>query len=132
MAKMSLEDLRKLRDTKKQAMEMRDTLNKDAQIIVGMGTSGIAAGAKKTLDALSALLVEKGLTNVSLRQAGSIGLDHAEPVIEVRVPGMPDTIYGKVSPEVAKEIVEKHIIGKELVNAHVYDRPAVDIVGKKA
>ena len=132
MAKMSLEDLRKLRENQKQAMEMRDTLNKDAQIIVGMGTSGIAAGAKKTLEALFALLAEHGLTNVSLRQAGSIGLDHAEPVVEVRVPGMPDTIYGKVSPEVAKQIVLKHIIGKELVSEHVYDRPAVDIVNKKA
>lgn len=132
MAKMSLEDLRKLRENQKQAMEMRDTLNKTAQVIVGMGTSGIAAGAKKTLDALSALLVEHGLTTVSLRQAGSIGLDHAEPVVEVRVPGMPDTIYGKVSPEVAKLIVLKHIIGKELVSDHVYDRPAVDIVNKKA
>jgi NADP-reducing hydrogenase subunit HndB len=113
-------------------MEMRDTLNKDAQIIVGMGTSGIAAGAKKTLDALSALLSQHGLTNVSLRQAGSIGLDHAEPVVEVIVPGMPATIYGRVNPDVAKLIVEKHVIGKELVNDHVYDRPAVDIVGKKA
>jgi NADP-reducing hydrogenase subunit HndB len=132
MAKMSLEDLRKLRDSQKQAMEMRDTLNKTAQIIVGMGTSGIAAGAKKTLDALSQLLVEHNLTQVSLRQAGSIGLDHAEPVVEVRVPGMPDTIYGRVNPDVARLIVTKHVIGGELVSDHVFDRPAIDIVSGKA
>lgn len=131
MAKITLDQLRKLRDDKRSAMEMRDTLNKNTQIIIGMGTSGIAAGAKDVLAAFAKELEKRGLTNVSLRQAGSIGLDHAEPVVEVRMEGMPDTIYGKVNAEIAARIVEKHIIGKELVNEHVFDRPAVDIVEKK-
>lgn len=128
MAKMTLEELRKLRNDKKTAIDMRDTANKDAQIIVGMGTSGIAAGAKLALDAFAKELERRGLTNVSLRQAGSLGLDHAEPTVEVRVPGMPDIVYGKVTAEVAAKIVEKHIVGKELVSEHVYDKPAKDIV----
>jgi NADP-reducing hydrogenase subunit HndB len=128
MAKMTLEELRKLRNEKKTAIDMRDTANKDAQIIVGMGTSGIAAGAKLALDAFAKELEKRGLTNVSLRQAGSLGLDHAEPTVEVRVPGMPDIIYGKVSAEVAVMIIDKHIVGKELVSEHVYDKPAKDIV----
>jgi NADP-reducing hydrogenase subunit HndB len=128
MAKMTLEELRKLRNEKKTAIDMRDTANKDAQIIVGMGTSGIAAGAKMALDAFAKELEKRGLTNVSLRQAGSLGLDHAEPTVEVRVPGMPDIVYGKVTAEVALKIVEKHIVGKELVSEHVYDKPAKDIV----
>ncbi|NLG02190.1 MAG: (2Fe-2S) ferredoxin domain-containing protein, partial [Lentisphaerae bacterium] len=44
MAKLTLNDLRKLRDQKQKAIEKRDPSNKDAQIIVGMGTCGIAAG----------------------------------------------------------------------------------------
>ena len=128
MAKMTLDDLRKLRNEKKTAIDMRDTGNKDAQIIVGMGTSGIAAGAKAALDAFASELEKRGLTNVSLRQAGSLGLDHAEPTVEVRVPGMPDIVYGKVTAEVAKQIVDKHIVGKELVSEHVFDKPAKDIV----
>jgi len=128
MAKMTLEDLRKLRETKKTAMDMRETGNKTIQVIIGMGTSGIAAGAKDTLQAFSAELLAKNLTEVSLRQAGSLGLDYAEPTVEVRVPGMPDTVYGKVNAEVAKQIVQTHIIGKELVSGHVYDKPAKDIV----
>jgi len=107
---------------------MRDTTNKTAQVIVGMGTSGIAAGAKDTLSALSKVLEEQGLTWVSLRQSGSIGLDYAEPVVEVRVPGMPDIIYGKVTPGVARDIVLKHIVGGQLVDDHVFDRPAIDIL----
>ena len=128
MAKMTLEDLRKLREDKKTAMEMRDTGNKTIQVIIGMGTSGIAAGAKATLKAFSEELLAQGLTEVSLRQAGSLGLDYAEPTVEVHVPGMPDTVYGKVTAEVAKQIVLKHILGKELVSGHVYDKPGKDIV----
>lgn len=128
MAKMTLDDLRKLREDKKTAMDMRDTGNKTTQVIIGIGTSGIAAGAKETLKAFSDELLAQKLTEVSLRQAGSLGLDYAEPTVEVRMPGMPDTVYGKVTAEVAKQIVLKHIMGKELVSGHVYDKPAKDIV----
>jgi len=132
MAKITLDQLRKLREEKRAGIEMRDTQNKTVQIIIGMGTSGIAAGAKEVLEAFSKELEARKLTYVSLRQAGSIGLDHAEPVVEVRKEGMPDIIYGKVNAQVAVQIIEKHILGGELVSEHVFDRPAVDIVDKKA
>ena len=128
MAKMTLEDLRKLRETKRRELDMRDAENKTIQIIVGMGTSGIAAGAKDTLAAFLDELEDQELTNVSLRQTGSLGLDHAEPTVEIRMPEMPDVIYGKVTPEVAAKIVRKHILGKTLINDHIFDRPAADIV----
>ena len=131
MAKMTLEDLRALRETKRRELDMRDTENKNIHIVVGMGTSGIAAGAKETLAAFLQELEEHDLSSVSLRQTGSLGLDHAEPTVEVRMPGMPDVIYGKVTPKVAERIVRKHILGHVLINDHIYDRPAADIVGDK-
>ncbi len=130
MAKMTLEDLRKLRNAKRQELEMRSPDNKDAQVIVSMGTSGIAAGAKDTLSAFVEELTNQGLTNVAVRQVGGMGLEHAEPTVEIRVPGMPNVIYGTVTAEVAHTIVRRHIMGKELVNEHIYDRPAADIVGE--
>ncbi len=131
MAKMSLEDLRKLREEKRRELDMRDADNKSVQVIVGMGTSGIAAGAKDTLTAFMNELERNGLTNVSLRQTGSLGLDHAEPTVEVRMADMPTVIYGKVTPKVASRIVRSHIINKSLVDEHVFDRPAADIVEGK-
>lgn len=128
MAKMTLEDLRKLRETKRQDMDMRSPDNKDVDIIVSMGTSGIAAGAKDTLKAFVEELEKRGLTNVAVRQVGGMGLDHAEPTVEVRMADMPQVIYGSVTPEVARTIVRRHIVGKKLVNKHIYDRPSADIV----
>jgi NADP-reducing hydrogenase subunit HndB len=128
MAKLTLDDLRKMRGEKQKAMELRDNSNKDVQVIVGMGTCGIAAGAKETFTTLVDTLAEKGLTNVLVRQTGCMGLCHSEPTVEVVVPGMPAIIYGHVDAATAKEIVEKHIIGKELVAAKILEKPSPDIV----
>ncbi len=131
MAKMSLEDLRKLRDSTQQEMKKRDTDGKTAQIIVGMGTCGIAAGAKATLDAFVKHLNEKGMGgDVIIRQTGCMGLCQNEPTVEVVMAGMPNIIYGRVDAKIAKEIVEKHLIKKELLNDQILDRPAVDILKK--
>jgi NADP-reducing hydrogenase subunit HndB len=129
MAKMSLEELRALRDSKKTDLKRRDVEGKEIQVIVGMGTCGIAAGAKGTLDAFLAALDENKLVDqVVVRQTGCMGLCHSEPTVEVVVPGMPAVIYGRVDGAVAKEIVKKHLVGKELLDNHILDRPAADIV----
>jgi NADP-reducing hydrogenase subunit HndB len=130
MAKMSLEELRKLRDSKKNDLRKRDAEGKEIQVIVGMGTCGIAAGAKVTLDAfINALDSEKLVDSVMVRQTGCMGLCHSEPTVEVLVPGMPRVIYGRVDAEVAREIIARHIKGHELLDNHILDRPAADIIG---
>ena len=128
MAKLTLDDLRKMRGDKQKAMEMRDNSNKDVQVIVGMGTCGIAAGAKETFTTLIDTLTEKGITNVLIRQTGCMGLCHSEPTVEVVVPGMPAVIYGHVDAATAKDVVEKHIVGHELIEGKILDRPSIDIV----
>lgn len=127
MAKLTLEDLRKMRGEKQKAMEMRDNSNKDIQVIVGMGTCGIAAGAKDTFTALVDTLAAKGITNVLIRQTGCMGLCHSEPTVEVVAPDMPTVIYGHVDAATAKEIVEKHILGKQLIEGKILDKPSIDI-----
>jgi NADP-reducing hydrogenase subunit HndB len=129
MAKMSLNDLRNLRDDKKNDLRKRDTEGKEVHIIVGMGTCGIAAGAKQTLDAFMVGLDENNLVDsVIVRQTGCMGMCHSEPTVEVIAPSMPPVIYGNVDAAVAKEIIQKHIVGKELLNDRILNRPAADIV----
>jgi NADP-reducing hydrogenase subunit HndB len=128
--KMTLEELRKLREDKQKAMEKRDTSGKDVQVIVGMGTCGIAAGAKVVLDTFLTELDKKNISNVSVTQTGCMGLCYVEPTVEVIVPGMPDVIYGKVDRAMVDKIIDEHIIGKQLISDHIYDRPAADIMKK--
>lgn len=131
MAKMTLEQLRALREEKKGEMVRREVEGKTVEIIVGMGTCGIAAGAKLAFDEILKTVDENGLAGtVTIKQTGCMGLCHVEPTVEVIMPDMPATIYGKVDAVIARKIVMKHVIGKTLVDHHIYDRPAVDIVKK--
>jgi NADP-reducing hydrogenase subunit HndB len=132
MAKMTLEELRNLRDSKKTDLSRRDAEGKEIQVIVGMGTCGIAAGAKATLDAFIRSLDDHKLVDqVLVRQTGCMGLCHSEPTVEVVAPGMPAVIYGKVDGTVADEIVTRHILGKQLLDNHILDRPAADIIAAR-
>ncbi len=128
MAKMTLEELRKLRSAQKSEMERRDVDGKETHIIVGMGTCGIAAGAKGALDGFLDTIKKNNLNDVVVKQTGCMGLCYAEPTVEVKVPGMPDTIYGNVDAAVAGEIIEKHIMKKEMIQDHILDKPAGDII----
>lgn len=131
MPKMSLEDLRKLRESTQAQIKKREVEGKTVQVIVGMGTCGIAAGAKATLDAFVKEIDEKGMGGeIIIRQTGCMGLCNNEPTVEIVMAGMPNIIYGRVDPTTVKEIVEKHILGRELLNDRILDRPAIDIMKK--
>ena len=126
MAKMSLDELRKFRTSKKEEWKKRDN---EIQVIIGVGTCGIAAGAKMTLDAFVKGLEEHHLADkVKIRQTGCMGLCHSEPMVEVFVPGMPSVLYGNVNEEIAGVIIQEHIIGRKLLNGRILDYPAVDIL----
>lgn len=129
MAKLTLDDLRKLRESKKTEMEQRNVEGKDMSVVIGMGTCGIAAGAKATFDAfMESLAGNQGLKGVVIRQTGCMGLCYAEPTVEILMPGMPAVIYGNVDAAVARKIVQEHLLNRRLVGDHVFDKPAADIV----
>lgn len=128
MGKMTLEQLRSLREAGKKQMNRRIVDEKIIEIIVGMGTCGLAAGAKDALNAFVEELNSKDVANVVLKQTGCMGFCHAEPTVEIKMAGMPDTIYGNVDAEVARKIVHTHIIEHKLVDKHVFDRPSSDII----
>ena len=132
MAKMTLDELRKMRDNTKTDIKRREIEGKEIQIIVGMGTCGIASGAKVTMDAF---LKELGETNMAdkviIRQTGCMGLCHSEPTVKIIAPGMPEIIYGRVDAVLAKDLVKKHIIGKELIDDHILNEPSGDIMSIK-
>lgn len=90
--------------------------NPDAlpQIKVSMGTCGIAAGAKEVMSAFIDTLKNEKVDAV-VTQSGCMGYCHAEPTIEVKLPGQEPIVYGYVNPGRVVEIVQKYIKSGELV-----------------
>ena len=120
---MTLEELRAIRSSVKSELLKRDSEGKSVQVIVGMGTCGIAAGAKATLDAFIKEMDAKGLAGSAIfRQTGCMNHCSSEPTVEIIVPEMPTVIYGNVDVATAKQIVEEHIIGKKLLDNKIIDR----------
>ncbi|MFA5929239.1 MAG: (2Fe-2S) ferredoxin domain-containing protein [Candidatus Margulisiibacteriota bacterium] len=127
MPKLNRESLKKLRTA--QAGEFY--AGKKVQIIVGMGTCGIAAGAKETFNAFLDEVNKKELKDVEVKQTGCMGTCSTEPTVEIVMPDMPDIIYSKVDEEAARRIVQKHIVNKKLVSDLVQDKPSTDILEHK-
>lgn len=131
MGKLTLDDLRKLRDEKKQAMNRRDAEDKNNEVIIGMGTCGIAAGAKAVFDAFLDEMDQAGIHDVTIKQTGCMGLCFSEPTVEVACAEMPRVVYGNVDEETARRIVREHLQGKSLVSDHIFDKPSTDIINEE-
>lgn len=128
MGVLTLEALRKLRDEKRKTLQQRAAGEGNIEVVIGMGTCGIAAGAKETFAAMVDEINRLGLTNVVVKQTGCMGLCASEPSVEVIVPGMPGMVYGNVNADIGRRIVNAHIVKGELVGEYLFDKPAADIM----
>lgn len=114
----SLEDLKRV---KEEALEKRkaQATSGRTQITVGMGTCGIAAGARETMKAILKVIEEKNLSDIIVAQTGCIGVCEWEPIVEVAIGQEPRVSYGKVSPEKAKEIMQEHVMGSKIISEYL-------------
>jgi NADP-reducing hydrogenase subunit HndB len=110
----SLEDLKRLKEEALEKRKAQATAGR-AQITVGMGTCGIAAGARETMKAIHEVIEKDNLSDIIVTQTGCIGLCEWEPIVEVVVGNGPKVVYGKVSPEMAKQIMQEHIEGSKVL-----------------
>lgn len=112
---MNLEELRKLREKGQREMMQRSD-NAKYRIVVGMGTSGIAAGAREVLKAFIEEINSRKIKDVVVMQTGEKGYSSKEPVVEVFVHEEKEpVVYGNINPEKAKRIVTEHIVGGVIV-----------------
>jgi len=117
---MKLEDLKKIREQRQQDMVLREG-NSRIRLVVGMGTSGIAAGARETLKALLEEIEKRAIKDVIVTQAGERGLSSHEPVVTVFEQDKPQVVYGNVTVEVARKIVAEHVVNGSPVSEFVLE-----------
>ena len=126
MAIKSLEDLRKIKAESKKQTETRK-LN-DRRIIIGMGTCGIAAGARAVMTAVLEELAKRNIHDVAVLQTGCIGMCQKEPLLDIVRPGEDRVTYGPVSPTDVPRIIADHLINgvvvEDLVVAKIPNKEA--------
>ena len=109
----SLEDLRKIKAESQ--LQTKARKSNDTQIIRGMGTCGIAAGAREVMTAVLEELAKRNLNNVSVLQTGCIGMCQKEPLLDVVRPGEDRVTYGPVSPSDVPRIIAEHLVNGNIV-----------------
>ena len=78
----TLADLRKIREKAQQDMKLRNTGSR-IKIVVGMGTSGIAMGAREVMKTFLDEIATRHIVDVVVSQTGEKGLSSMEPVVDV-------------------------------------------------
>jgi NADP-reducing hydrogenase subunit HndB len=93
----------------------------NSQVIVGMGTCGIAAGARDTMKTILSEIETQNLEGIVVTQTGCIGLCEKEPIVQVIVGESPKVTYGKVTPTIARRILKEHVLGGQIVKENVIE-----------
>ena len=113
MSIKSLEDLRKIKAESQ--LQTKARKSNDTQVIIGMGTCGIAAGAREVMTAVLEELAKRNLNNVSVLQTGCIGMCQKEPLMDIVRPGEDRVTYGPVYPTDGPRIIAEHLVNGNIV-----------------
>lgn len=103
-----------LADLERYRHQALSRVQQQPKVILGMGTCGIAAGAKEIMAALLAEIEAQEL-EVDIVKTGCIGMCEQEPLLDVELAGEDRVTYGKVTVELVRRIVAEHIIDGRIV-----------------
>ncbi len=120
---MSIDDFRKLQEDSRRSIRMRTKTG--TRIIVGMGTCGIAAGARQTLQAIVTELQRREI-DAHVTTVGCIGMCASEPLVDIEQAEGDRITYGSVKPDMIPRLIEEHLINGRVVSEWVVGRLAKD------
>jgi NADP-reducing hydrogenase subunit HndB len=113
MAKLTIDDLKKIRERTKKSTSLREggaTVN----ITVHMGTCGIAAGAREVMDALLEEMAETDREDIRVVTSGCMGMCSSEPNVTVEIKGQDPVIYQHMDRNRMRQVFKRHILLGEI------------------
>ena len=103
----NVEELNKLR-----AEALKDIMvrtHTGTRIIVGMGTCGIAAGAREVMNAIVKELEARKI-EAHVETVGCVGMCAKEPLVDIDQVGKSRIRYANISPENVPRLIEEHLV----------------------
>lgn len=86
------------------------------KITVGMGSCGIAAGAKPIFEKLNNLIISSNNKDITLEETGCIGMCYKEPLVEISDRDTGEiTLYGEITDEKVEKVFNQHILNNEIL-----------------
>ena len=112
----SLEELTRLRAKLQDDVTLR--LDVGTTITVGMGTCGIAAGAREVMHAILEELDKRSI-NGRVTTVGCIGMCEKEPLVDIHQADKPTITYGNITSAMVPRLIEEHLIKGQMVEEWV-------------
>ena len=128
MGKLSIDDLKKIKEREMSRVSLREGGHR-AKVTVHMGTCGIAAGAKKVLDAFLSAAQEAKALDVTITQSGCAGLCNREPMATVEILGKAPVKYVDLDATKAARIFQEHVMNDHVVEDYAMGRGSETTAG---
>ncbi len=113
MAKIKIEDLKKIKDKVKAETSLRAG-DRRVKVTVHMGTCGIASGAREVMNALITEIEESNVSDVIVTTSGCMGLCSREPEITVEIMEQEPIIYEYMDTNKMRQVFKRHILNGEV------------------
>lgn len=117
MPKLTLEDLAEMREKARRTLSLREGAGR-VRINIHMGTCGIAAGARKIMEATLREVEVGNLADVLVTTSGCAGLCSREPMATVEVVGEPPVKYVDLTEGKMKAIIAEHVVGGRVLEQY--------------
>lgn len=117
---MKLEELKKIREKAQEDMKLRNAQYR-IKVVVGMGTSGIAVGAREVMKTFIDEITSRQLNDVVVTQTGEKGLSSMEPVVDIIERDAPKVTYVRMTPDKVRKVVAEHIVNGRVVGEYAAD-----------
>lgn len=117
----TIAEINAIRDRMQMEIKMRDNHETctEKRIVIGMDTCGINAGAKEIFEFFLSEVAKRGIEGVKVMRSGCINKCDLEPVVEVDIPGCGNVLYKNVNVDIAKRILDEHVLGGKVVSEYV-------------
>ncbi|SDC71946.1 MULTISPECIES: (2Fe-2S) ferredoxin domain-containing protein [unclassified Candidatus Frackibacter] len=110
----SLAELQKLKEEVESKIKLRHQEER-IRVIVGMGTCGIAAGARDIINKLSDEIDKRNLGDITLTQVGCMGLCEKEPIIKIEKKDGSERTYGNIKADRVQKLVSEELVNERAV-----------------
>jgi len=123
MAKLTIDDLKKIKEKVHTEMALRDG-ERRVKVTVHMGTCGIASGAREVLDTVLQEIEEAKANDIFVTTSGCMGLCSREPLVTVEILNQEPIKYEYMNPNKMRQVFKRHILNGEIQTPFVLARGA--------
>jgi len=113
MAKLTIEDLKKIRESAKKGTALREGKT-TVKITVHMGTCGIAAGAREVMGVLLEEMARAERPDIRVVAAGCLGMCSSEPNVTVEMQDKEPVVYQHMDKNKMRQVFNRHVLVGEV------------------